>query len=577
MKMTRKRLIALGLSTIMAATGLTGCGNGSETASNEQPSDESQPAQANSGSQAEDSSSSGEGSSAEGDSGSEETGEAASYTDYSAGFPERVTIQIPVYDRGYEGWNVTDNYYTRWIQQEFGEKYNVNVEYVGINRTNEVQDFMQLIAAHTAPDIIFHYDMPQAVAYYSEDTMQDIDYDELAFYAPTFYENTKAADDIYGKLDGHNAFFFAERNPIYYSYVTLIRKDWCDKVNMDIPTTWEELNEVAKAWKDAGLGVIGDTLITKSFTYMASWIDPNVSQEELALYFDLNVAPFTWEATKNFLKARNEQYNEGIYDSEFYLVENEAAAKAKFVSGETGTFSCYMAAGMDVFTNLLANDPEAEVATMGTAYPSAEGFQSNYYKYPPYGMIMGISTDTPDIERAAVYMFLEWMWQPENLTFLKYGIEGETYTVDADGIRLRNSEYDGEAMLAQNNNKDYWCLVQEVDGYGSEEKDLIANKVNLAPAGYDYLIQDQFDYAKSREKNGLVIPVFTRSIPSASEYKADLAALWKEAYVDCITCTTEEFEAKYAEWCEEYLDAGYQDILDEKQALIDAGDVIYAE
>lgn len=556
MKRFTKRMRALGMSTILAVTMLAGCGDG------EKPSD-TQP----------------ESKETEAGTVSAEAGksEAGAYTDYSAGFPERVTIQIPVYDRGYEGWNTTDNYYTRWIQKEFGDKYNVNVEYVGISRNNEVQDYMQMIAAHTAPDIIFHYDMPQAVTDYSEGAMQDIDHDELAFYAPSFWDNVKDAVNTYGTIDGHNAFFFAERNPIYYSYVTLIRKDWCDKVGKEIPTTWEELNEVATAWKEAGLGTLGDTLIQKSFTYMASWIDPNVSQEELAQYFDLNVAPFTWEATRLFLKARNEQYNAGIYDPEFYLVKEEGLAKSKFVSGQTGTFSFFMANGTDVFSSLLANDPEAEVATMGTLMPPADGFKSNYYEYPPYGMIMGMNADTSAEERAAVYMLLEWMYQPENLTFLQFGIEGETYHVNDEGIAIRNNTYEGEAKLSQNSNKDYWCLVQEVQTYGDEEKDLTANKMNLAPEGYDYLIQDQYDFAKSREENGLLIPVFTKNVESSGEYSADLKALWQEAYVDCITCAPEEFDAKYAEYCDEYLDAGYQEILDEKAALIAEGSVIYPE
>lgn len=548
-----KRIAALLLSIVLAATALAGCGGTSEqpsAASTSEPAS-TEPDAANAS--------------------------ADAYPDYSAGFPQQVTIQIPVYDRGYEGWNVTDNFYTRWIQKEFGDKYNVKVEYVGINRTNEVQDYMQLIAAHTAPDIIFHYDMPQAVAYYSEDALQDIDYDEVAFYAPNYWAGVKDSVDTYGKLDGHNAFLFAQRDPIYYSYVTLIRKDWCDQVGKDIPTTWEELNEVALAWKDAGLGTIGDQLIQKSFTFMSSWIDPAASQEELALYFDLNVAPFTWSATERYLRARNEQYNLGIYDPEFYLVTDEALAKSKFIAGQVGTFSCYMASGTDVFSSLLANDPNAVVATMGTSTPPSDGFQNNYYKYPPYGMIMGINADTTAEERAAVYMFLEWMQQPENLTYLQYGIQGETYTVDENGILMRNSGYEGEAKLSKNNNKDYWCLVQEVITYGDEEKDLIANKANLAPAGYEYLIQDQFDFAKSREENGLMIPVFTKSVESIAEYSADLKALWKEAYVDCVTCSPEDFDAKYAEYCQEYLDAGYQEILDEKQVLIEEGSVIYPE
>lgn len=554
MRRSIKKLTAAGMSAILAASLLGGCGGASEKTTQAETSE-----------------------SVSDSSKQDDSKEAKSYTDYSNGFPENVTIQIPVYDRGYEGWNATDNYYTQWIQKEFGDKYNVNVEYVAVSRKNEVQDYMQMIAAHTAPDIIFHYDMPQAVTYYSEGAMQDLDYQELAYYAPTFYESTKKAIDTYGKLDGHNAFFFAERNPIYYSYVTLIRKDWCDKVGMDVPTTWEELNAVAKAWKEAGLGVIGDQLITKSFTYMGSWIDPNTTQEELAQYYDLTVAPFTWEPTKKFLKARNEQYNAGIYDPEFYLTTEESLAKSKFVSGQVGTLSMFMSSGTDVFSSLLANDPDAEVVSMGTQYLPEDGYKSYYYAYPPYGLIMGINADTTDEERAAIYMFLEWMYQPENLEYLQYGIEGKTYTVNEDGIALRVNDYDGEEKLSQNNNKDYWCLVQEVITYGDEEKDLIANKINLAPEGYDYIIQEKYDFTKSREDCALHIPVFTKSVESIQEYSADLSALWKEAYVDCITCAPEEFEKKYEDYCQEYLDAGYQDILDEKAALIEEGSVIYAE
>ena len=36
----------------------------------------------------------------------------------------------------------------------------------------------------------------------------------------------------------------------------------------------------------------------------------------------------------------------------------------------------------------------------------------------------------------------------------------------------------------------------------------------------------------------------------------------------------EEFDAKYADYCQQYLDGGYQAILDEKQALWDEGSYI---
>ena len=559
MRKQTKRAAAIVMAAAMTTTLLAGCGgSGSSAAASE--SAESTTSEASS---------------------EASTGEAAasgSYTDYSAGFPERVTIQIPVYDRGFENWNVADNYYTQWVQQEFGEKYNVDVEYVAISRSNEVTDYMQMIAAGTAPDIIMHYDMPQAVSYYDEGAMQDIDYDELAFYAPTYWAKMQETIETYGTIDDHQAFIFAERDPYYYNWVTLIRKDWCDQVGMEVPTTWEELQEVLAAWQEAGLGTYNHELIIGSFTYLYPWIEEGTTDEELALYLDLNVAPFTWSATENYLRAFNEMYNAGTLDPNFYLTTDDAMEKGKFVSGECGTYSFYMSNGTDVFTSLLANDPNAEVAILNST-PSivAEGYTPYYYEYPSYGMIMGINSQSTDEERAAVYMFLEWLSQPENLTYMQYGVEGETYTVGEDGINTLVADYTGEAALSQNQNKDYWCLVVESITYGDEEMDLTANKSLLAPAGYEDLIQQSYDMCKANEDAGLISPIFTSVVESSADYTADLKALWQEAYVACITAAPEDFDATYEEYCQEYLDAGYQDILDEKQELIDAGSVIYAE
>lgn len=496
---------------------------------------------------------------------------AGEYTDYSNGFPEEVTIQIPVYDRAFEGWDVTDNYYTNWIQSEFGDKYNVNVEYVAIGRTTEVQDYMQMIAAGKAPDIIMHYDMPQAVKYYNEGAIQNLDLAEIEYYAPDYYASMKDTIATYGQLDGNNAFFFAGRNAIYYNWVTLIRKDWVDAVGAEMPTTLDELNEVARKWKEAGLGTLGAKLENKSFTFEYPYMDSYVDDSDL--YLDLAVAPLTWGSVKDYLKNLNTQYNEGIMDQEFYLNEDDAAFKADFVAGKTGTYSFYINSTTDAISSLMANNPDAEVAVLN---PSALSPNEKYYyyKYPAYGMVMGINNDCTAEERAAVWMFLNWMSQPENLFYLQNGVEGENYTLNEDGIAEPVADFNGESKLSQNNNKDYWCLVQEVATYGDEEKDFKANLRTLAPAGYEDLIQQSYDYYKEYEQYGVVSPIFTKTVESTGEYSADLLAMWLEFYVDLATCSPDEFDAKYEEYCQEYLDGGYQAILDEKQSLLDEGSYI---
>ncbi len=562
MKKFSKRAAALLLAAAMMTAVLAGCGGGDSSDSGEAttttaPTEE------------------------EGDAGTEDGGEeesAGEFTDYSGGFPENVTIQIPVYDRAFEGWNVTDNYYTQWIQKEFGDPLNVTVEYVAIPRNDEVNTFMQLIASHTAPDIIFHYDMPAAVNYWDQGAMQPINYDEVAFYAPDYWANMEDTIKTYGNVDGEQAFIFASRNSLgtYYQWVTLVRQDWLDQVNMEMPTNWDEAMAVGEAWKEAGLGTWGYNLPISSFTYYYGFIDPATTDEEKALYLDLNVAPLTWSASEEYLRHYNEAYNKGVVDTEFYLNLTDADMKAKFVSGQVGTYGFYIANNTDVFSSLLANDPDAKVSVLSTGAMTPEGNVPYFYEYPAYGMIMGINADSTDEERAATYMFLNWLTQPDNLFKLEHGVEGETFEYDENGLPI-HIDNTAESKLSGNNNKDYWCLIEEAVTYGSDEENFIANKSNWAPEGYADLIDKNYQQTIDNLDNGLITPIFTKVVESTAEYSSDLNKLWQEACTACVRCAPEEFDATYEKYCQEYLDAGYQEILDEKQALIDEGAYLIIE
>ena len=481
-----------------------------------------------------------------------------------------VTIKIPVYDRGFEGWNVTDNYYTQWIQKEFGDPNGINVQYVAIARSAEVQDYTQMLAAGNAPDIIFHYDMPQAVAYQSEGVMQVLDMDEMKTYAPTYYEMTKDMVEAYGKLDGDPYFFFAER-PEAYNWVTLIRQDWIDKVGATMPKNLEEYNDLLLKWKDAGLGYVNHQLVKDNYTYSYPFRAWPLDEKEHALYSELGVADMTWQPTHDYLKNMNWQYNAGVLDPEFYLNTDTNEAMADFVSGRAGTYDFYIASNTPVISTLLSNDPEAKVSILPISARSPGGESPQERAYWPFGMIMGVNYKTTDEARVALWKFLEWMLQDDHLFFLENGIEGENYTLSEDGLAVKVADFAGESRLSNNNNKDYWCLWEESATYPTDELNYKANLANWAPAGYEYLIEDAYKnwqtFAGFRTPDAL----YTTAVQSVNEYKADLNTLWQELYVKCVMATEADFEAVYDSACQEFLDAGYQEILDEKTELIEKG------
>ncbi|WYP26806.1 extracellular solute-binding protein [Alkalihalobacillus sp. FSL W8-0930] len=493
-------------------------------------------------------------------------------------FTDTVELSIPVYDRAFEGWNVSDNFYTRWIQEEFGDEHNISVNFVPIARASEVTDFQQLLAAGNAPDVIFHYDMPQALAYYDSDVLQPLDTDELAKYAPTYWENLKETNEQFGVVDDQNMFFFADR-PDVSNYTTVIRKDWVEQVGMKVEdlTSLEKLNEMAEKWKDAGLGTMGGGLTANIFNYNYAFRDWPIDPEYRALYSDLMVADFTTEDTERWLKNLSYRYHNGLIDKEFYLRTDANQIKSEFVAGRTGIVGEYISYNTDLYTSTLQNNPEAEFAVLPPYAEIPEGGVPQGRANWPFGLIMGINESATEEERVAVWLYLEWMSQPENLFFLQNGIEGENYTLDSDGIPIIETEFNGESALSMNNNKDYWALVTEAPYFETEELTRKAMESFWSPPGFEYIVDDMFKYQDETREYSIQDPLFTVVIDSQNDYQADLNALFQELYLMVVMGPEDKFDENYEAAKERYLNAGYQQILDEKQAAIDEGKFNYFE
>jgi len=485
-----------------------------------------------------------------------------------------VTIQIPIYDRAFQGWNVTDNYWTRWVQQEFGDKNNINVEYIAIGRGTENQEMQQLLASGRAPTIIFHYDMPIMVNYYNEGVLQKLDYNEIKRYAPTFWANSGSIIEQYGTISGDKVYFFAER-PVADNYVSIIRKDWVERAGYTMAqlTDLDTYNQMLLRWRELRLGTVGHQLIQNNFTYSYPFRDWPVNEAERLLYSELSVADLTWTATKEYLRDLNWKYNNNVLDREFYLRNDEAKALAEFVAGRTGTFNFYMTANRhnDVMNATIANNPGAEFAVAPPFSGIPKGKVPQGRAYWDFGMVMGINHKATAEQRVAFWKFLEWLSQPNVLFTMQNGHAGDNYNLLASGLPQRVDGFSGESALSPNGNKDYWCWVVEAARYPDPALFWAANKALWSPPGYDYLVDDLIKNYQATAQYRTPDPLFTVPIASVSEYRQDLNVLFQELYVGIVRAPTAQFETVYNNAVRTYLTAGYQSILDEKQKVIAAG------
>lgn len=480
-------------------------------------------------------------------------------------YEEQIELKIPVYDRGMQGQaDVDNNYWTNYVQENFGDKYNIKMTFVPITRKEDVTVFNELLAAGEQPDIIFSYDYPTIMSYFSRGAFQPIDEDILKLYAPTFYENTKDLQE-YAMADNQRYFLTATR-PKDYSWVTVIRQDWLDKANLQMPKSREEYIEVLRKFKELNLG--GESTIPEAKSLFNAYF-PNysnreypLSEEDNAMYSDITVASLTWDATKKELQYWNQLYNEGLVSPEWMLDKDGSQARADFVAGKVGVYSFYLSQNPPVMQTLMQNCPEAKISVIDPYYGVYEGNKPTGRAEWPFGMVAGISEKCEHPE--AVLMYYEWLSQPENLFVMQNGIEGVTYNIENE-IPVLVDNYTGTERLNYNSNKDMWCLVTESKDYGSEEKNLEAQKTTYAPAGFEYLIQDAYDYYQ-KECKEYQYPdfLFDRSIESLTQFGETLKSKWEVIQVDLITCKEDEFDAKYETACNEYLSSGYQQVLDEK-------------
>ena len=116
--------------------------------------------------------------------------------------------------------DVDNNYWTDYVQKNFGDKYNIKMTFVPVTRKEDVTVFNELLAAGEEPDILFSYDYPTMISYYSRGAFQPIDEDVLKTYAPTFYEKDKRIWRNIQRLTTKDISLAATR-PLAYNWVTL--------------------------------------------------------------------------------------------------------------------------------------------------------------------------------------------------------------------------------------------------------------------------------------------------------------------------------------------------------------------
>lgn len=494
-------------------------------------------------------------------------------------FTETRQIVVEIYDRGNDGGSDPENnMYTEYIKKGMLEEHNVEVTFKKVPRWTEVEELNNLLAAGTAPDICVTYSYPTVLTYAKMGGVIDLknyveDYREEV---PNLW-NWLGEDNIYWDKNPKDGTLWAieGKRAEQQRIVTFVRKDWLEKLNRKEPTTRQEFEDMLVAFQENAellLGKDADKIIPFSVSYDIGWrasnlitsfMDPEITDKEFYVNgFDDRTV--TQNGTKEAVRLLNKWYNQGLLWKDFALYgSGDTTEDDKIKAGYVGSFMQSwdqpFRNGDDSYNaNLLRNVGEDARYVAVDCFENSEGKYAKWL-YSSAGdrkIFFPVTNDEP----LASLLYLDFISKPETIKFLQAGEEGVTHNVLESGA-IEIIAATGDAIQNSGKNIDYTITCNGVN-FGDEK--LAALSLAYGYAGADPELVMAAD--KIARQDGLSPKnVNVGDIEAEAGVGDTLTAKRDQLFDQAVVAKEADFDTVWDSLMSEYLSAGAQDIMAERQ------------
>lgn len=340
-----------------------------------------------------------------------------------------------------------NNAHVKYVAEKTGVEYQLTTTPPG----SEATEFLNLmIASNDMPDILRPIGgIEQTLIKQGGALPLD---DLLPKYAPNVWKNIpQEAWDVVRSAspDGHiyyvpKVFLVPERAP-------MIRKDWLDKVGLQLPKTAAEYKEVLKAFRDKDPNGNGakDELPTSGREF-GKWMDHlfgiyGVAMWEGSPEWDLYDGKIQYAGVTPNMKAAigyiRELYAEKLLDNETFLNKGDVW-QAKINNNLVGSWYHLPGGVRDRYTAMLKGAPNAYI--VGMPLPKAEGFQG-YVTMKTMGEPEWVIPTSAEKKAEASLKLLDFFYDQSNDEFIRFGIEGLQHEV-VNGKKVPLPPEDGRPL-----------------------------------------------------------------------------------------------------------------------------------
>lgn len=387
-----------------------------------------------------------------------------------------------------QGYTQPDSEFEHWME----DRYNLDVEVIALPGWSDAAAKITLLMADESqrPDIVWWWNMEADFAEWVEAGL-------LVDVGPYMNKYTTMRD-YYNSIDPSILFYASQDDGSIYripgdvaepACETLwIRQDWLDNLNLEVPKTLDELEEVMYAFTfddpdgngvDDTYGLGGDGYDMRSFWPWIQGSGEGLGREGFVRKEDgTYVYGPTTEDVKTWLGRVHKLYADGVITPNIVTDTDRDEEMANGGFGVTYNWVIYNNPSNGTMQSFYSTNPDAkwvpiDMVAGDNGNPQDEPASVGAWCY------FGITNVCSDPERA--YAIWDDMAKPENYIRRRFGVEGRDYKDNGDGTYEIIHSGDGPENTEQNLGiklfQDLFTRKDECNIENSEETAALFEKV----------------------------------------------------------------------------------------------------
>ena len=400
--MKKRRLMAAAMAAVMLTGTLAGCSAKSETSGTEAAKGEAGTSQAQ----------------------TEETLEGSLVSKEPKEFTVFLNFNNMPFDSNWQVW------------QEAAKRTNISLKgTISLSNSNEEEAFNLMMSSGNLADIIGYVDASSLEKLGRDGGLIPLN-DLIKEHAPNIQkvldEDARFRQTAYS-LDG-NIYQIPKNQELKAAEFWWIRQDWLDKLNLKAPTTVDELHDVLYAFRNEdpnGNGLKDEIPLFDR----AGWKQPDeyLYLWDTSLEFYPRDGKMKYEPLEENFKTGVSNmikwYQEGLIDPEIFT--RGASSRDTLLGGDLGGCTHDWVSTANYNSTLQETIPGFQMAAIAPPADQNGVVKERVSRYPGVGW--GISSQCKD--PVTVIKFMDYFFTEEGSDLMNWGIEGDTFTRDADGSK----------------------------------------------------------------------------------------------------------------------------------------------